>query len=318
MDTQFFLAANSGRGFRSFYDGFPGEGAFLHILKGGPGTGKSSFLKSIRARAAELGYDTESILCSGDPDSLDGLYIPALGLAWADGTAPHALEPRIFGMDADYMNLGRFCRPLDKTAGKRAAELHAAYKEQYRQAYTLLRGALALEEAGALPPTAEELEAAEKLIREALSALPEGGPGTRQEERGFLSAISCRGLLRLEETLRQLGPGRVLLPGPSAALETAARLAAERGRRVIRCLRPLNPEETEAVILPEAGIAFLAEKWENREGALRDAVCARAVGRLREAKRLHDELEAVYRPFVDFAALTDFTESTLQKLFPEE
>ena len=134
MDTQFFLAANSGRGFVSRYEGFPGEGAFLHILKGGPGTGKSSFLKSIRARAAELGYDTESILCSGDPDSLDGLLIPALHLAWADGTAPHALEPGIFGADADYVNLGRFCRPLDKTAGKRAAELHAAYKEQYRQA----------------------------------------------------------------------------------------------------------------------------------------------------------------------------------------
>ena len=65
MDTQFFLAANSGRGFVSRYAGFPGEGAFLHILKGGPGSGKSSFLKRIRTEAAARGLDTESILCAG-------------------------------------------------------------------------------------------------------------------------------------------------------------------------------------------------------------------------------------------------------------
>ena len=318
MDTQFFLAANSGRGFVSRYEGFPGRRAFLHILKGGPGTGKSSFLKRIRARAAELGYDTESILCSGDPDSLDGLLIPALHLAWADGTAPHALEPRIFGADADYVNLGRFCRPLDSAAGGRAAELHTAYKEQYRQAYALLRGALALEEAGTIPPTGAELAEAEEQIRGALSAIPEKEAGETEQKLRFLSAISCRGLLRLEETLRQLCPKTLSLSGGNTALEKAARLAAERGTRVIRCLRPLNPEETEAVLVPQMGLAFLAEKRESRENALRDAVCARAVERLREAKRLHDELEAVYRPYVDFAALTNFTENCLWELFPEE
>ena len=258
MDTQFFLAANSGRGFVSRYEGFPGKGAFLHILKGGPGTGKSSFLKNIRARAAAQGYDTESILCSGDPDSLDGLLIPALHLAWADGTAPHALEPGIFGADADYVNLGRFCRPLDGAAGGRAAELHTAYKEQYRQAYALLRGALALEEAGAIPPTGAELSEAEEQIRGALVALPEREAGETEQELRFLSAISCRGLIYLEETARKLCPKALPLPGGSTALETAARLAAERGTRVIRCLRPLNPKETEAVLLPEAGLALLA------------------------------------------------------------
>ena len=40
-----------------------------------------------------MGYDAEYILCSGDPDSLDAVIIPSLKLAWADGTAPHALEP---------------------------------------------------------------------------------------------------------------------------------------------------------------------------------------------------------------------------------
>lgn len=99
MDRVFFLAANSGRGFYSLNDSFPPEGVFLHIIKGGPGTGKSGFLRRIRSAAEERGLDTETVLCSGDPDSLDALYIPAIAQAWVDGTAPHVREPSVFGMN---------------------------------------------------------------------------------------------------------------------------------------------------------------------------------------------------------------------------
>ena len=127
MDQTFFLAANSGQGFFSLYDGFPGDGVFLHVVKGGPGTGKSGFLRRIRKAAQERGLDTETILCSGDPDSLDGLCVPALRQAWVDGTAPHVTEPKIFGVTGDYVNLGRFCRlPLAPEAQTRARELNAA------------------------------------------------------------------------------------------------------------------------------------------------------------------------------------------------
>ena len=315
MDTQFFLAANSGRGFVSRYEGFPGEGAFLHILKGGPGTGKSSFLKRIRSEAAARGFDTESILCSGDPDSLDGLSIPALGLAWADGTAPHALEPTAFGMDADYVNLGRFCRPLGEAARAKVGELNRAYKARYRDAYALLRAALALEEAGSRPVTETEQAAAEESVRQRLTAYPETDGERGRRSTRFLSAISCRGLLRLDATEEMLCKQMLPLPGGPAALERAAEFSAERGLRVICCPRPLNPDELEAVLLPEAGLGFFSPEKEGPESALRDAVLRRAVERLQKAKRLHDELEAAYRPFVDFAALTAFTEDYLRSLF---
>ena len=315
MDTQFFLAANSGRGFVSRYEGFPGEGAFLHILKGGPGTGKSSFLKRIRAEAAARGFDTESILCSGDPDSLDGLSIPALGLAWADGTAPHALEPKAFGADADYVNLGRFCRPLDAAARARVGELNRAYKARYRDAYALLRAALALEEAGSRPAAEAELAAAEESVRQRLAAYPETDGQRGRRITRFLSAVSCKGLLRLDGTEEMLCKQMLPLPGGPAALDRASELAVERGLRTICCPRPLNPDELEAVLLPEAGVGFFSPEKESRESVLRDAVLRRTTERLREAKCLHDELEAVYRPFVDFAALTAFTEDCLQSLF---
>jgi hypothetical protein len=145
LDQKFFLAANSGQGFFSLYEGFPGKTQFLHIIKGGPGTGKSGFMRRIRRAARDRGLDTVSILCSGDPESLDGLSVPALGQAWVDGTAPHVREPGLFGADADYVNLGQFCRlPLPDTARTRALALNRAYKERYSAAYALLEAAAAL------------------------------------------------------------------------------------------------------------------------------------------------------------------------------
>ena len=45
------------------------------------------------------------------------------------------------------------------------------------------------------------------------------------------------------------------------------------------------------------------------------ALYAEAYEKLRQAKALHDELEAVYRPYVDFGALTAYTEECLNGLF---
>ena len=104
----YFLGANSRRGFFSLYDQFPPEGSFLHVIKGGPGTGKSTLLKAIADRAEARGLEVHRVLCSGDPDSLDGVAIPTLALAWVDGTAPHITEPGLFGVTGDYWNLTRF------------------------------------------------------------------------------------------------------------------------------------------------------------------------------------------------------------------
>ena len=90
-NIHFFLGANSPAGFFSLYDQLvdPYTDEALYILKGGPGGGKSSFLKKIAKGIADTGLDVEQIHCSADPDSLDAIYIPALKVAYVDGTAPH-------------------------------------------------------------------------------------------------------------------------------------------------------------------------------------------------------------------------------------
>lgn len=94
-NIQYFLGANSPRGFYSLYDQLiPIETASaVYILKGGPGCGKSTLMRKVAHAAEEAGVPVEYILCSGDPASLDAVILPALGVALVDGTAPHAAAP---------------------------------------------------------------------------------------------------------------------------------------------------------------------------------------------------------------------------------
>lgn len=318
LHLTYFLAANSGQGFYSLYEGFPDEAQFLHIIKGGPGTGKSGFMRRILEVARARGLDTVSVLCSGDPDSLDALSVPALGQAWVDGTAPHVREPRLFGVDADYVNLGHFCRlPLNEADRLRAEALGRAYRERYAAAYELLAAAEALEKAEELPDAAVMSEEIDRACRLLDAFSDREGPCVR--EKRFLSAISCRGLMSLSETVNSLCKQIYCLRGGGAVLEQAASYAEKKCGHVILCPSPLRPRQLEAVLLPELSVALLVapaavrvsqgERLQSREAL------SRAVEELAEAKRLHDKLEAVYRPYMDFNALTAFTDDYVETLF---
>ncbi len=92
---QYFLGANAPTGFYSLYDHLisPKEARAVYILKGGPGCGKSTLMRKVGAWAEEAGLDSEYILCSGDPDSLDAVILSGKGVAIVDGTAPQGAVP---------------------------------------------------------------------------------------------------------------------------------------------------------------------------------------------------------------------------------
>ncbi len=91
-----FLGANSGEGFSSLYGQLlAGRFDDLLILKGGPGCGKSSFMRAVAQALSDSGTETIYVNCSGDPDSLDGVLFPRLRAGVVDGTAPHVSETQV-------------------------------------------------------------------------------------------------------------------------------------------------------------------------------------------------------------------------------
>ncbi|NLY88707.1 MAG: ATPase [Firmicutes bacterium] len=141
-----FLGGNTGNGFFSFYGQLVTEETeHLYILKGGPGTGKSTFIKQAGEEIRRLGLPVEFIHCSSDNDSLDGVVFPTLGIAMIDGTAPHTVDPRYPGAVDEILNLGAFWNKKKlKTMKKTILELTHTGSLCFSKAYAYLKGAAAI------------------------------------------------------------------------------------------------------------------------------------------------------------------------------
>ncbi len=346
----YFLGANTPSGFYSLMDKLmdPAKARAIYILKGGPGCGKSTLMKRLGAWAEELGHTPEYIWCSGDPDSLDGVIFPDLSVAIADGTAPHVIEPKYPAAVECYVNLGE-CYDRQAMAGHRdqVMELTAAYQAQYRRAYRCLKGAgQLLEDNRDLLETPELREKLRRRTRGIVAReLPKRGPGGEVTER-FLSAISCQGAVCLFETadalckrIYELSDSYGLAHG---MLEELLGAAVERGHRAVVCADPMAPRRIQHLLLPDLGVGFVTGSprlpypgspyRRIRLDAMADQVLLRrnrarvrftkkvagalldeGMETLAQAKALHDELEAVYNPHVDF----DRVERTAQALADE-
>ena len=345
LETRYFLGANTGAGYCSFYSHFLRQpGRCVHILKGGPGCGKSTFLRRLGEHAQSLGRHVVYLHCSGDPDSLDGVYFPAANIAYLDGTAPHLCDPSIFGVTGDYLDLGAFCR-TESLDTERIRQLSESCPLFHCRAYEYLAAAAALDarkQPGLLFPedrAAVRRRAAGTALREFGPVKKDAAPGSM--EKRFLSAITCEGRVRFGQTIETLADRVYLLDNACGLAEDYLRVIREhalrRGFKLIVCPDPLLPERTEAVLVPKLRLAFLAAEDDvalsnaavrhirldavpdaGRLRALRTQMRAdtrlqrqavdAAVRQLQAAKLMHDELEAVYRPCMDFDALTAFTE----------
>lgn len=102
----YYAGGNTALGFWSLYESNLQGLNRLFILKGGPGTGKSSLMKRIGQEWIDEGYDIEFLHCSSDNNSIDGVIIPRLKAGIVDGTAPHVIEPKAPGAIEEYVNLG--------------------------------------------------------------------------------------------------------------------------------------------------------------------------------------------------------------------
>lgn len=342
------MGANSKDGFYSLYDGFcRGKGDYLTVIKGGPGTGKSGFMRKIAQSAEARGLDTEEIPCSGDPHSLDGVYIPALKRGWVDGTAPHVADPVRFGVNGDYVNLGEFFTEIqDEEERAETDTLYSAYKQEYSAAYSYLASAAALRR-GYIPAlfTGEVREQIERRIRNILRRCHvRGDKDTPHRRERFLHAISCEGEIWLSGEIEKLCSVIYAfdngLDGADTALKIAAAAAEECGAEAILCRSPLDPARLDALILPEAGVGFASSEYtlpsarhirldaaidpvklqghksELREGRQTEArLKMLAIEHLKQAKALHDELEEHCKAHMDFAALTKYTNEYTMRIF---
>lgn len=335
---QYFLGANAPGGFYSLYhELLPASKAEgVYILKGGAGCGKSSFMRRVARHAEAEGLDVVLIPCSGDPDSLDGVILPQRGLALVDGTAPHVVEPEYPGVVEQYVNLGD-CYDCEGLKSRRAEIIAATggYRSHYKRVYRCLDAAAQLRrdsrELVLTPALSQRLarRAAGIIQREVKKDGSENGEVVHR----FLTAVTHKGRVALWDTaftqakrVYELADGYGLAHELLSPILTAAAAA---GWDVVACPDPLAPDRLAHLIIPGLGLAFVSslpgevlpqrparrlrldammdrELYRVCRSRLRfshkvaGALEAEAVAGLRQAKAAHDELEALYNPYVDF------------------
>ncbi len=138
-----FAAANGFDGFRSYFKKIFSPEAYSRtfVLKGGPGTGKSTLMKKVITHFENMGATVEAVFCSSDPKSLDGITIEFKNKKTAvlDGTAPHETDAKMPGAFDEIINLGECWNTLLLSEErKRIFELNNRKTQHYLNAYKYL------------------------------------------------------------------------------------------------------------------------------------------------------------------------------------
>ncbi len=355
-NVQYFLGANSPSGFYSLYHQLsePTQFRSVYLIKGGPGSGKSTLMRRVERHAQAMGLQTEQILCSGDPDSLDGVILPQLNVALVDATAPHVVEPVCPGVVERYIDLSGFydragLQPLKEDILAATSEYQGHYKRVYR----------CLGAAGELRQNITELldtEAVQqKLAKRAAGIigreLKKASDGTSWASQRFLSAVTHKGLITLWDTVStqanrvyELVDSYGLSHHLLAPILTAA-LAG--GHDSVACPDPMAPNRLAHLIFPSLSLAFVTSTPEApwpyhsfrrlRIDSMTDSELCRihrprirftkrvasalmedGVSGLTQAKTAHDRLERLYNPYVDFDRVAQIADSLADEILASD
>lgn len=203
-----FLGANTPEGFISLFDELydPAEDWRAYIIKGGPGTGKSRLMRRVADELEQAGYTAQRVLCSSDPDSLDGVIFPQIRACIADGTSPHVIEPRFPGAVEELVNLGDYwdAEQLRVHAeGIRAAALKNSAYHQRCIGFLSAAGSLANDTLRIALECANTDKIAAYASRFAAREFGAGHGRVGRESRCFLSAITPKGFVMCADLIAE-------------------------------------------------------------------------------------------------------------------
>lgn len=327
-EVNYYAGGNTGKGFVHFFESNFQNLDRLFILKGGPGTGKSTLMKRIGKKWQNEGYAVEWIHCSADVGSVDAVIIPQIRAGIVDGTSPHIIEPALPGIVDDYVNLGlAWDRQKLMPFKEKVQQVNGQLKQTYRQAYQYLQKARDIltgeKEQGTADESDQLAQWAETWVK---TWLPERETARKPViKHRFYGAFTPDGYHHFAGELLAAVEKRFFLAGSYAIptiLEKIGKAGRERGYDMEIYYNALDPDLVEMVVFPELEVALfdhtlfpkkLAEhehdEWvapgegqmalQNRD-VLKELI-EKATEYLAETSQLRAELESYYIRAMDFS-----------------
>lgn len=323
-----FLGSNTKNGFIGYYEEAIKPLDRVIMLKGGAGTGKSSLMKKTGAEALAHGYDVEKWYCSGDPSSLDGIYVPERSFAMVDATAPHMMDPTVPIAKEKIICLADYLAP-DKLIPNRGAieQLLTNKKRCFIRAYEHLNiafgyklqsDALVREHANTFALTSRAIKFADELNERAEKC----GRKKTVNRRLFNRAITPDGLTEFYDCL--FNKEIVWVRGAEYSREIFFEVLSNLVGGADILLNPLVGDKVEGIIVGDfAVVSYVghcekdvsevidlgiyegaADVYATREAELRrDSAIADGVSYLSRARDYHLEVERFYVAAMDFDAM---------------
>lgn len=351
--SKYFLAANSAEGFVSYfadnYDALSDWHAY--IIKGGPGTGKSSFMKYITVRAIDAGHTVEMCPCSSDPDSLDAIIIKEIKTIVLDGTSPHVVEPKYPGACEETINLGQFwCGEKLREKAAQIIDITNQNKKLHKTAaaYITAAGELIYDNLRLSEHFTNQNKVQQFATKLALRLIPKRKKHTPIEWVRFLGGVTPKGVVAYSKTIDQFYKNVVVIDdkyGTVAGIimNVVRTIALDSGYEIITLKNPFLPSKLiDHILIPELSLAFVREyeymkfSEEHRRIHARRFVDVNlmrsvrgrltfnrrltrelllgAVSTLTKAKNVHDQMEKYYIDAMDFKAMTMFAEQKAKEI----
>ncbi len=341
----YFAASNSGKGFCNYYKSVFGGAERIYIIKGGPGTGKSRFMREASDYGTARGWRCEQYYCSSDPTSLDGVILKKDGysIAIIDGTPPHAWELSEPGVREEIVDLGAFW-DSDKLRGQRheIERINKAKGMCWRRAYKWLEGCLDM--CHIIRGVGRTLAKSDAICDHAdaiLAGIPDGN-GYFQRT-AIIDSVGMRGRASSSKFFEEADKIYVVRDRYMSAhilLGTVIERARVKKLKLTVSYDPIDSERVDGVLLDAAKIAVvvsdeqidreheeihmsaLCRKADDdtsaevcRAQACYDSMLAGAVEALGDVRKYHFMLEELYISAMDFDAKEKFTSDFCEKIF---
>lgn len=343
MNRDYFLGGNTSKGFFSYYD-YLADAADVnkvYIIKGGPGTGKSTTMKQVAKWGEEQGFSVDNIHCSSDPGSLDGVVIKEIGVAMVDGTSPHIVDAKNAGAVESIINMGDFWDEKSIRASKNdIMECNKKIREYFNEAYNYLEGAGSINKNCCLP--LDNFKACE-VVSNILEDLPACSGGGKVRKL-FADAITPEGMVSYANGLctgKRIVLKSEIYGGAKDITNLLAAKLAEMGYDMELFYSPLDPlGEIRHITLPSENVCILTSDIispvSEKDAMVIDtdelveckkfgtdflksrllviSIIQQAVKSISAAKNLHDKLESFYVPNINFSAVEKKREKILSEI----
>ncbi len=338
-ERKYFAACNSAFGFKSYYHEIFSRERLrtLFVIKGGPGTGKSRFMREVAQYAEGQGEDATYYYCSSDPESLDGVILEKSRIALIDATAPHVYEPKCIGVFEQIVNLGEFWDRKLLAESRAEIEAHSLKKNNaFAAVYAYLRAIGNLE--AAIETQKLSMVKMEKLQKKAMRFGKNIANGNEKKEIALCASIGMKGNIRFDtyeknaKILHRVGNFASL---GHLYLEAIMREGEKCGAAMRVSFDPIFPNRVDALEFTQSGEVFVLddnadvnirrfideERLRQVRGEMRrataqkKAIMALASDKFAEIREAHFALEEIFSAAMNFCRKEQFTEEFCRSLF---